>query len=147
MNSGTSSVSFLKTLLIVAVMGVAWYLFIQKKPQPDGATAPSHTHEAAPRDARSRPSAAPAKVFDTDRMMMFAATLGRAYGCGYRPEEELARTRTWLDASLSPGTKEHQAHLHELLEGIKNTAEQQREGKSTYSCADVEISLKTTTWP
>jgi hypothetical protein len=147
MNSGNSSVSFVRALLIVAVMGVIWYLFIQKKPQPDGEVVPSPPQETAQRDARSKSSAAPAKVFDTDRMMMFAATLGRAYGCGHRPEEELARVRTWLDRSLSPGTREHQAHFHDFLEGIKNNEEQQREGRSTYSCADVEMSLKTTTWP
>jgi hypothetical protein len=110
-------------------------------------TAPATPSEASRGNAPIGTSVTPAQGIDTARLRMYAETLGRAYGCGYRPEEELARVRNWLDTSLIPGSKVHQVNFNEFLETMKSSAEQQREGKSSYTCIEAETSLKTTSWP
>jgi hypothetical protein len=146
MNSGKS---FVKVLLLVTAMGACWYIFLKENPVSDTDSMTAHTspQDASRVKAPARSPITPAKVMDTVRLRMYADTLGRAYGCGYRPEEELARVRNWLDTSLTPGSREHQANFNEFLEAMKNSAEQQREGKSSYSCPEVEASMKTVSWP
>jgi hypothetical protein len=144
MNSGKS---FVKALLVAAAMGGVWYLFIQGKPLSDSMSVLTSPRETPRVKAPTGSPVTPAKAIDTVRLKMYADTLGRAYGCGYRPEEELARVQNWLDASLTPGSREHQTNFDEFLEGMKTSAEQQREGRSSNSCAEVELSLKTISWP
>ena len=139
--------SLAKSLLVVGIMVGCWYLFIKDMSPVDRMTAPATPSEASRGNAPVGTSVTPAQGIDTARLRMYAETLGRAYGCGYRPEEELARVRNWLDTSLIPGSKVHQVNFNEFLETMKSSAEQQREGKSSYTCIEAETSLKTTSWP
>jgi hypothetical protein len=144
MNLGKSSV---KSIIVLLVMAACWYLLIKNKPPSDRETSPATSQDASQANAPTGTSVTPTQAIDTARLKIYADILGRAYGCGYHPEEELARVRNWLDTSLTPGSKAHQANFNEFLETMKICAEQQREGKSSYSCAEVETSLKTTSWP
>jgi hypothetical protein len=144
MNFGKSSV---KVIIMLLVMAACWYLFIKNKPPAGRETPPATSQEASQANAPTGTSVASTQAIDTGRLKIYVDILGRAYGCGYHPEEELARVRNWLDTSLTPGSKAHQANFNEFLESMKISAKQQRENKSSYSCAEVETSLKTTSWP
>ncbi len=137
--------SGIKVIIILLLMAGVWYFLLHRPRSID--TMPATATPSIPSETSSPPAPSLTAPIDTGRLSWYAGVLGRAYGCGLRPEAEMDRVRKWLDDSLSPGSKAHQAHLHDFLEEVKAAADRQRDAKEGTSCSEAESALKTTPWP
>lgn len=82
-----------------------------------------------------------------DQMTTYAVLLGRAAGCGMKPEYEYRRVGKWLDETFPPGSEDQKTYIPIFLAGLEYHAKQQASGKSPDTCSQVRRALSGTDWP
>jgi hypothetical protein len=84
---------------------------------------------------------------DIDRMTTYATLLGRAIGCRINVDDEMRKVGKWMDRTFPPGSKEQRIYMPIFLKGLKDSAKQQREGKSPDSCETLREEVRHIRWP
>src|SRR5262245_39522123 len=91
---------------------------------------------------------AQAGPYDTmDQLTTYIQVLGRAQACGIDTTEASRRVGSWVDRMSRPGSDERKAYMQVILVGLPYVVEQQRQGRTADSCANVRRYWPTMRWP
>lgn len=76
----------------------------------------------------------------------YALLLGRGIGCGLDTDRAVGAIGAWFDRTFPPGSASHERYLPVLTNAVQLYAEQQRQGYSPDSCADIARAFATMRW-
>ena len=84
---------------------------------------------------------------DMDKLTTYATVIGRAIACGADVTSAMHRIGSWMDVKFPPGSKDQKMYLPVFMAGVKYHAEQQHNGESPDSCAEVLRVFADFPWP
>lgn len=84
---------------------------------------------------------------DMDRLTKYTNLLGRGGACGADLDDANTRVGKWIDRIAPKGSKDQQLALTIFMQGVMFSAEQQKNGKSPDSCAQIRRTISTFPWP
>jgi hypothetical protein len=87
-----------------------------------------------------------ASAADLETMSRMALLLGRAAGCGLDTQRAVKAIGAWLDQTFPPGSAEHTRYLQAFGADVRRHAQQQQNGETPDSCADVASALNAVDW-
>jgi hypothetical protein len=92
------------------------------------------------------PAGLAASAADLETMSRMALLLGRAVGCGLDTRRATGAIGGWLDQAFPPGSADHLRYLQAFGADVRRHAQQQQQGDTPDSCADVAEALSAVNW-
>ncbi len=93
-----------------------------------------------------QPAALAASAADLETMDRMALLLGRAVGCDLDTRRATRAIGAWLDQTFPPGSADRTRYLPVFTADVRRHAQQQQQGDTSDSCADVAEALNALNW-
>ena len=84
---------------------------------------------------------------DIEKLTIYATILGRGIACGADNNSASRRIAAWIDKQFPPGSSDQTTYLLMFMNGTREAAQQQKNGNSPVSCAEVLHTFATFPWP
>ena len=84
---------------------------------------------------------------DIEKLTTYAKILGRGIACGADNDSASRRVAAWIDKRFPPGSSDQTTYLMMFMNATRDAAQQQKNGNSPDTCAEVLHTFATFPWP